>query len=325
MTTGAVKSIEHSRITVGIVTYNSADHIYGCLESVSTHLRDAIPIVIVLDNASTDGTLDVVERVRKKYPFPIEIISSDTNRGYAWGVNRIAEKVKTEWMCFINPDAKLTTPVFRYAREIAKRTPTSGVIGGILVDLDGNPQESGGAFPTPTMAVWDWCGLRHIFPRKNWSTTMKLDLPPDAKPRRIDYPTGAFWILRWEVYNRVGPFDERFFLYFEETDFCKRAKELGWPCYIHPGIRIEHVKGASFQEKYKNDDPGYRDPLSVYFESLLKYLNKHFKSWKVRMAVWEIGTFLKIRRWIRKDEKSERILNAFVEGREKAESYEESK
>jgi hypothetical protein len=328
MATGTVKSLEHSRITVGIVTYNSAGYIGACLASIATYLKDAIPTVIVFDNGSSDGTPDVLTSIRKIYPYPLEIILNDKNMGYAWGVNRIAEKVKTEWMCFINPDARLTGPVFDSANEVSKRVPTSGVVGGIMVDSEGKMQESGGVFPTPSMAVWDWCGLRHIFPRKNWSTSLQLDVPPDGKPKRIDYPTGAFWVLRWEVFNRVGPFDERYFLYFEETDFCKRAKELGWPSYIHPGIRVEHVKGASFSENQKNidgTDDTHRDPLSIYFESLLKYLKKHFPEWKVKTAIWEIGTFLKLRRWILKNDKSERIYKAFTEGNEIAESYIEPK
>ena len=323
MTTGTVKSLEHSRITVGIVTYNSARHIGACLQSISTNLKDAIPTVIVFDNGSTDGTPEVLIGIQKKFPFPLELILNGDNKGYACGVNRIAKKVKTEWICLINPDARLIGPVYKNAKEVVKRIPTCGVVGGIIVDPDGNPQESGGVFPTPSMAVWDWCGLRHIFPRKNWSTTLKLDLPTDAKPKRVDYPTGAFWVFRWEVYNRVGPFDERFFLYFEETDFCRRAKEIGWPSYVHPGIRVEHVRGGSSKEEKEKVEAETRDPLSIYFESMLKYLYKHFPEWKVNASVWMIGTFLKVRRWMFKNEKSERILNAFVEGKETAEIYSE--
>ena len=315
------KTLEHSRITVGIVTYNSAGTIEACLESVKNHLKDAIPTVIVLDNASSDGTLDVLKKIKKKFPYPLEILNRDKNRGYAWGVNRIAEQVNTEWICFMNPDARLLAPCFDYAREVIRKVPTCGVISGIITDPDGEPQESGGAFPTPLMAIWDWCGLRHIFPRVNWSTTIKLDIRNNKRLKRIDYPTGAFWILRWEVFNRVGPFDERFFLYFEETDFCKRAREIGWPCYIHPGIRIEHNKGASFTESPNINDPDYRDPLSIYFESLWKYLYKHFPQWKVKNAIRIIRAFLRLRKLIKKDEKSEKILTTFEDGLTKAEGY----
>jgi hypothetical protein len=191
------------------------------------------------------------------------------------------------------------------------------VIGGIVVDPEGDFQESGGVFPTPSMAVWDWCGLRHVFPRKSWSITIKLDLPAGGPPRRIDYPTGAFWMFRREVYKRVGPFDEQFFLYFEETDFCRRAKEIGWPAFILPDIRVEHIKGASFPKPSTGTSP---DPLSIYFESMIRYLRKHFTPLRVKNALKIINGWLKFRRWIRKDEKSERLLSTFLEGLRRADT-----
>jgi hypothetical protein len=303
---------EHSKITAGIVTYNSADYVRTCLESVATHLAEAFPVIFVLDNASSDNTVSVVSQVQKRYPFPITVLRQETNHGYAWGANRICELAKTEWICLINPDARLLNPILEHVKTISKRIPTCGVIGGIFTDGEGHPQECGGAFPTPLMAVWDWCGLRKILPRRSWSTNVKLNLAPDAPPRRIDYPTGAFWIFRREVYSRVGPFDERFFLYFEETDFCKRALEKGWPSYILPAIRIEHHRGASFGKGSE------ADPLSIYFESLIKYLYKHFPKTRVQPAIGAIDGFLHARRWLLKDEKSERILSAFLAGRERA-------
>ena len=206
---------EHSKVTVGIVTFNSSAHIASCLKSIADNLADAVPSIIVFDNNSSDNTLTVVAETKKRFPYPITVLPEHINRGYAYGANRLCELIKTYWICLINPDARLLTPAYPDAHELARRTPTCGVIGGILVDPDGGVQESGGVFPTPAMAVWDWCGLRHIFPRHAWSTTIKLDLPPDAPPRRIDYPTGAFWLFRREVYKRVGAFDEQFFLYFE--------------------------------------------------------------------------------------------------------------
>jgi len=302
-------------MTVGIVTYNSADHIQSCLDSIASNLGEVFPIVYVLDNASSDNTVQIVTQAQKKFPYLLNLIPEDTNHGYAWGANRICELAKTEWICLINPDAKILTPVFEHIRMISKRIPTCGVIGGIHVDEKGRLQECGGVFPTPSMAVWDWCGLRKILPRSAWTTTLKLNLSPDSPPRRIDYPTGAFWIFRREVYNRVGQFDERFFLYFEETDFCKRALAIGWPSFIHPAIRIEHIRGASLNSLTERDGI---DPLAIYFESLVKYLIKHFTKSRVNMSLSMIDTFLRMRRRVFRDEKSERILSAFKKGREKA-------
>jgi GT2 family glycosyltransferase len=329
---------EHSRVTVGIVTFNSEEHIAGCVESVAANLSDAMPSVIIFDNNSTDRTLVKAIELKKRYPFPITLITEHTNLGYAYGVNRICELIKTEWICLINPDAKLLTPAFPPSKELARIVPTCGVIGGIIINPDGKPQESGGVFPTPTMAVWDWCGLRHLFPRSNWGTTLKLNLPADARPHKIDYPTGAFWMFRREVYKRVGQFDEQFFLYFEETDFCKRAKEAGWPAYIVPSIRVEHIRGASFPNPNSTgtiNTPGTTnapgdidtsgnlitltvptaiDPLQIYFESMIRYLRKNFPSWRVKRSISLIQGFLKFRKWLRKDDKSYRLFESFTTG-----------
>jgi len=302
---------EHSQVTVGIVTYNSAEHIERCLLSIADQLSEAIPTVVILDNASHDNTLKLVRKLQDKFPFDIHTLPQDTNHGYAWGVNRIAEIAATEWLCFINPDASLLTPAYRHARVLVKQFPTCGAIGGVFVDRERKPQECGGVFPTPLMAVWDWCGLRHIVARGGWSAQLKYDFSEDAEPFKIDYPTGAFWMLRREVFQRVGPFDEQFFLYFEETDFCKRAKEIGWYAYLHPAIRIEHVKGASFDA---NQDSTKPDPLVIYFESLLRYLKKHFTGLRVDSAIWTIHKFLNFRNVVLKNEKSAYLLGVFENG-----------
>ncbi|MFH1675518.1 MAG: glycosyltransferase family 2 protein [bacterium] len=300
-----------SRIAVGIVTYNSAKHIGACLNSIAVHLSSALPFVVIFDNASNDDTVEQIESSSKKYSFPIELIRSSENLGYAFGVNRIMEVVKADWVCLINPDARLQSDPLEPAIEFVKRVPTSGIVGGIQFDENNSPQEAGGVFPSPLMAVWDWCGLRHIIPRKNWSTTLSLDLPADAPPRRIDYPTGAFWIFRREVFRRVGAFDERFFLYFEETDFCRRAKEIGWTSHILPSIRILHERGGSFEF---DKETRVRDPLSIYFESMFIYLYKHFPKRNVDLSIWFISIAMKIRKLVIKGEKSERIINAFEIG-----------
>jgi GT2 family glycosyltransferase len=190
----------------------------------------------------------------------------------------------------------------------------------MFVDPEGNPQECGGAFPTPMMAIWDWCGLRKIIPRRNWSTTLKYKFSSEAIPQKMDYPTGAFWLFRREVYQRVGKFDERFFLYFEETDFAKRALKQGWPAYVHPRIIIEHIKGASFQATQSS---AVGDPLAIYFESLFKYLFKHFNKPCVIFTAAAIRNFLNLRKFIYKNEKSAKVLDAFTEGSSRALGYEE--
>ena len=136
-------------------------------------------------------------------------------------------------------------------------------------------------------------------------------------------------MLRREVYRRAGPFDEQFFLYFEETDFCKRAKRMGWLAYIIPAIRVEHLKGASFQkirretekseERKETDSEEFPDPLAIYFESLIRYLRKHHPGLRTKAALSTIYAFLKMRRWAVKDEKSQRIFEAFTEGARRAE------
>lgn len=306
---------EHSRITVGIVTYNSAKHIAGCLESILIHMADAMPTIVVLDNASKDDTVNVVNNLSRQFHYPVNVILSHVNKGYAWAANRICESARTEWLCLINPDARLSSPAFGPAVELARRIPTCGITGGIITDSDGNPQECGGIFPTPLMAIWDWCGIRHLFPRKNWSTTIKLALPPDAPPQRIDYPTGAFWIFRREVYSRVGPFDERFFLYFEETDFCLRAKAKGWRSFILPAIRIQHLRGGSISS---DSAPDIQDPMAIYFESLIKFLTKHFPKYNVRLTIAIINLWLKFRALIKKDQKSNHLFETFSSGLKKA-------
>ncbi len=257
-----------SEVSVVVVTYNSEQVIGSCLESCRGYP------VIVVDNASVDGTLSEVRR------FPhTRVIANAVNRGFAAGVNQGVRDCETEFILLLNPDVTLLTGIAALVARFDEERVAAGT--GQLVGEDGRPQEGFGirGFPTPVTLVFEVLGLNRIFPWNPVNRRYREIVRNVDAAGEVDQPAGAFLLFRKALWETLGGFDESFFpVWFEDVDFCKRAKEAGYRLVYEPSVRARHTGGHSVRAL-----PGECREL-YWYVSLLRYASKHFRPLGFRLV-----------------------------------------
>ncbi len=245
---------------VVVVTYNSADVIERCLDLC----RD-LPVVVI-DNASHDNTCELV--LRRSH---VKLITNPTNRGFAAAVNQGVAELDSDLILLLNPDVELETTVA--ALERACRAEGVGLAGGRLVNEQGEVQTGFTirSFPTPLTLVCEVLGLNRLW-RNNPVNRRYRCLDRDlSQSGEVDQPPGAMLMFRREVWQRLGGFDTQFRpLWFEDVDFCKRARNLGLRIQYVPIVIGKHRGGHSIAKLEWSEREVF------WYGSLLRYASKHF-------------------------------------------------
>ncbi len=250
-----------TRTGIVIVTYNSAEMIERCLKSCGD-----LPVVVV-DNASKDGTCDFVRRRSV-----VTLIANPSNYGFAHAVNQGVGALEVELVLLLNPDTELRTPLGDL--EAACLEEGTGLAAGQLADEQGQPQRGFTLrrFPTAPTLIFEVLGLNRLIsgnPLNRSYRCFDLDLSQTAE---AEQPAGAFLMFRREVWQRLGGFDTQFYpLWFEDVDFCKRASDLGLKIKYVPQVTAFHQGGHSIAGL----DWECREVY--WYVSLLKYASKHFR------------------------------------------------
>lgn len=217
---------------------------------------------IVVDNASSDHTPTQV-------PDGAVLIANSKNIGFAAAVNQGIRSTGAELLLLLNPDVKLLTPVDALVEACKK----SGLAAGKLVDHDGRAQTgfSIRRFPTPLSLIFELLGLNRLFPSNPVNRKYRyLDRPLD-QAGRVEQPAGAFLMIRRDVWQKLGGFDETFGpIWFEDVDFCRRAAHSGYFAEFVPGVIAVHAGAHSIKQL----DEGCR--AWYWCVSLLRYSAKHF-------------------------------------------------
>ena len=257
-----------SEVSVVVVTYNSERVIGSCLESCRGYP------VIVVDNASVDGTLSEVRR------FPhTKVIANAVNRGFAAAVNQGVRDCETDFVLLLNPDVTLLTDIAALSAQFDNERV--GAATGQLVGEDGRPQEGFGirGFPTPITLIFEVLGLNRIFPWNPVNRRYRKIVGNLDGAGEVDQPAGAFLLFRKGLWKTLGGFDESFYpVWFEDVDFCKRAKEAGYRLVYEPSVRARHRGGHSVRAL-----PGECREL-YWYVSLLRYASKHFRPLGFRLV-----------------------------------------
>ena len=219
-----------------VVTYNGLPHVKRTLESLEGY------DTVVVDHGSKDGT---VELVRERFPAVRRV--EQENRGLAAGWNRGVRETSAPFVLVLNADAWLVEDAAERLLAFAKEHPRAGFVAPRLLNPDGSLQPSVRAFPTPWRLATEYLFLRKLAPRSRALNAFYGAGFRHDEVREIDFAKAAGFLLRREAFDEVGPFDEDFFLFSEETDWCYRLCEAGWRSYFYPGAEIVHVGGASWR------------------------------------------------------------------------------
>lgn len=272
-------------VSVVVVSFNTAELLRRCLHSVQSSLALTPSLtheIWVVDNASADGSAETVER-----EFPqVNLIANEANRGFAAANNQALSRVSGRFVLLLNPDTEVKGQAIATMVRFLDKRQRVGIAGCRLTYADGSFQHSCFQFPTLWMTLLDHFPISHRlldsrlngrYPRRHYD-----------RPFAIDHPLGAAMLVRREVFDQVGLFDEQFFIYCEEIDLCIRAKRAGWEVYCVPDAEIVHhgaqstrqFRGAMLVELHRSRQALFNKHYGRGFQWLNRQLVKAGVNWE---------------------------------------------
>src|SRR5918999_2209188 len=229
-------------VSVVVVTLNSIAYLERCLESVSGHE------LVVVDHGSTDGTLEVVRE-----RFPGARLIEQENRGFGAGMNRGMRAAGGRYLLLLNADAWVLRDGVERLQSVADEHPEAAVIGPRLLNPDGSLQPSVRGFPTLWRLATEYFFLRKLAPRSRLFNAFFGAGFDHRTTRDAEWLGAACLLVRREAVDEVGFFDEDYFLFSEEVDWCHRFWEAGWKVLFYPGAEVVHVFTASYNPALFNE------------------------------------------------------------------------
>jgi GT2 family glycosyltransferase len=251
-------------VSVIIVNWNTRAVLRDCLESVYAQTRDVTFEVIVVDNASTDGSPELVKR-----GFPqAYLIENFTNRGFAAANNQGMAMARGRYVLLLNSDTIVLDNAIAKTVVFADRNPQAAVVGCRVLNPDHTLQPTCFMFPSLLNMLLSVSYVYKLFPRNRFFGRERMTWWDRDDAREVDVVTGCFMLVRREAIEQVGVMDEEFFMYGEETDWCYRFRREGWKVSFVPLADIVHLGGASSRQVAQ------RMTLQLS-SSILYFLRKH--------------------------------------------------
>ena len=249
-------------IAIITVSTSEAHWLRPCLSTVFAHMGDVSADVVVVDNESRDGTADVVET-----EFPDARVVPSRNHGFSHANNRGLMTCDARYVLFLNPDTEIVEGTFEDLVRAMDARPTVGLIGVRQVTPDGRIDKTIRRFPNALRALGDSFATERLPRRPRWLGERELDRSVYDREVDCDWTSGSFMLARREAIESAGFLDERYFMYSDETDFCRRIKTAGWEIRHLPSMTIIHHEGKA----------GIKPSIeSLIASSRMLYARKHF-------------------------------------------------
>jgi hypothetical protein len=260
------------KLTVIIVSYNTREILRNCLESLFAAAHGISKQVLVVDNASRDGSAAMVQQ-----DFPaVQLIASEVNLGFAAGNNLGFKQAQGQYILLLNPDALLNAEALKRAIHYMDADVDAGMGGARLLDRDGRQQPSARMFPSLLNELLVITGLAARFPESRLFGRFDRTWDHSGQHATVDWVPGAFALIRKMALQQVGFFDERFFLYYEEVDLCRRFNESGWNICYWPDVVVRHWGGESSKTVEHVEFSSSGSQLTLWrMRSALLYYRKH--------------------------------------------------
>jgi len=276
------------KLSIIIVNYNVEHFLEQCLNSVLAARQDFAIEVIVVDNNSVDGSL---EMMAEKFP-QITLIANKDNRGFSKANNQGIRIAKGEYILLLNPDTVVESDTFAKTIAFMDAHPEAGGLGVKMLDGKGNfLPESKRGIPTPAAAFYKMFGLSKIFPRsKRFAAYHQGHLSKD-EVHEIDVLSGAFMLMRKSALDKVGLLDEDFFMYGEDIDLSYRIIKGGFKNYYFPETRIIHYKGESTKKNTVNY-------VYVFYNAMVIFAKKHYSTKNARAFSFLINSAIVFRGFV---------------------------
>lgn len=236
-----IRYLDMIDISIIIVSWNAKGYLDDCLRSIIQETIGHNAEIIVVDNASSDGSPDMVQ---KKYP-NVTLICSESNLGFAKANNLGIKQSTGKYIFLINSDVTLIKACINQMIAYMEQHSAIGILGPKILDKNGEHQRSCMEYPTLWNTFCRTFALDVCFPQSRIFGGFLMTYWPHNDVRRVDTLNGCFWMVNRNALNQVGLLDERFFIYGEDIDWCKRFRAAGWDVVFFPGAQVIHYGGAS--------------------------------------------------------------------------------
>ena len=255
------------QLSVVLLSYNTCDLTEQALHSVRAAIEGIEAEIFVVDNASHDGSADMVERA-----FPdVHLLRNTSNTGFAAGNNVALRQVRGRYVLLLNTDTIVRVDTFRHLVDFMDRHPEAGAAGCKILNPDGTLQlDSRRGFPTPLAAFCKMSGLSRFFPNHPNIARYNMTFLDPEECAEVDVLSGSCMLVRKEAMDEVGLLDEDYFMYGEDIDWCYRIHRAGWKIFYTPSTEIVHFRGES----------GRGVPLRILYrksKAMSIFVDKHMK------------------------------------------------
>ncbi|MEO8414882.1 MAG: glycosyltransferase family 2 protein [Ginsengibacter sp.] len=266
-------------IDIVIVNWNSGDYLFKCIQSVFTKNNESIiGKVFIIDNNSSDDSLKKIGKNNR-----VVILYNQENKGFSKACNQGFTMCTSPYVLLLNPDTQLFDSTLPDCISFMNRTNDADILGCQLLNDDGKVTRSCARFPNPLRIFYDAIGLSKMAPKVFTPAFLMTDWDHKSS-KYVDQVMGAFMFMRTSIFEKLGYFDEQFFVYFEELDFSKRLAEQGGKTYFNHKISATHSgEGTTYSVK------AFR--LFLNLRSRLQYSKKHF-SYPGYVFVWYCTFFI---------------------------------
>lgn len=231
-------------VAVVIVNFNAGEHLRTCVESAAADLAGVRSAIVVIDNASTDGSAETIA-----HSPGATLIRNESNRGFGAAVNQAARLTDARLLWLLNPDCRVRAGTFERLAGTLARHDACAIAAAQLLNTDGSVQASARGEPSAWTGLFGRHGvLTKVFPR---SAAARRNLPAadlvqaGVESAVVDWVMGACMLVRRDRFDEVGGFDERYFLYWEDADLCRRLRARGYETRYVPGAQVVHVGAVS--------------------------------------------------------------------------------
>jgi GT2 family glycosyltransferase len=252
-------------VSIILVNYNGKKIIQDCLQSLRQFNHTILSEIIVVDNASEDGS---PELICEHFP-EVKLIRESVNHGFGKGNNIGAKIAQGEYILFLNTDTILTCDFLPQLLAVMDKNPQVGIVAPKLLNQDGSLQIS----TSPALGVWGEFLAQRRSSRYHQGKNKQYIERKFSQQQEVDLVVGAALLIRQKLFEQLRGFDENFFMYFEEADLCQRAQYLGWKIIYEPGVSLIHLHGASTKKLPQQ-------MLLEYRRSQVYYYQKHRPLWE---------------------------------------------
>lgn len=262
------------QLSIIIVTWNSANELQKCINSVINALTGLNAELIIIDNNSSDNSFELTSKL--SFPF-LQTLRNKENLGYTKAVNQGISMSSGEFLLLLNPDTVLEPESIKIMLDFLESNPEFGACAPLMKNPDGSLQYSVRNFPTYWRMFCEFSLLAYIFPKTKIFGSWKAKYLDYSKEQDIEQPMAAAVMLNKELSSNIGNMDSRFRMFFNDVDLCKKIYDAGLKIRLLPNAVVTHEHGASIKKDRAN-------MIRIWNDDCLKYFEKHFG--KGLMHVW---------------------------------------